>query len=106
MAWPKDRPRPKGGRRPGTQNKTTIEVQTWARGIAQDDRVRARVLQALLTSEPLNVPLLALVLAYGYGKPKDSLALTGSGGGPLQIVIQRRALVEEPGEYLEIPRIA
>ena len=106
MAWPKGKPRPKGGRPPGTKNKITVEVQTWARGIAQDDRVRDRVLQALLTSEPLNVPLLALVLAYGYGKPKDSLALTGGEGGPLQIVIQRRALVEEPGEYLEIPRIA
>jgi hypothetical protein len=75
MAWPKGKPRPPGaGRKKGTQNKTTRDVQEWARSILEDPKVRDKTLRNAQAGR-LAPAILIELMHYGYGKPKDTLAL-------------------------------
>jgi predicted nucleotidyltransferase len=68
-----------GGRRPGSRNKLTRDVQAFV------DQIFKRIdpidkLESLLASESEKVQagVMIRLLEYRYGKPKESIELTGS----------------------------
>lgn len=89
MPFVKNQPRPaNAGRKVGSRNKLTLDVQTFV------DRVFAKVdpiekLESLLASESEKVQagVILRLLEYRYGKPKESLEVTGTIG--LAEVIER-----------------
>ena len=76
------------GRPKGARNKVTIEVQAAAAELVDDPEYRAQLKIRLLTGT-LAPGLEALLWHYAKGKPKDELAVTGSEGGPLEIIIRK-----------------
>ena len=90
MAWPKGKPRPPGaGRQAGTPNKVTAEVKEWARRILEDPDVQGMMLRTMRTF-PTNVGLLIVLMHYAYGKPKESVELSGPEKKPMQFFFGRR----------------
>jgi len=75
MPAPKGRPKPPGsGRQKGTPNKVTRDVQEWARSIVEDPKGVAKTVQ-LYQQGRLAPAIVIELLHYGYGKPKDTLAI-------------------------------
>jgi len=59
------------GRPKGSRNKTTAAVRDWATGIVEDPEVQARLL-ADARAGTLHPSVLTLLLAYAYGKPRET----------------------------------
>lgn len=79
MAWPKGKKRgaraPAAGRRAGTPNKRTVEIETYAKTIVENDKVRQMMLlQAQNGSLPPGV--VQMLFYYAYGKPKETVDVT------------------------------
>ena len=77
-------PRPKGsakppgsGRKAGTPNKRTQDAQAVARAIVDDPEVQALWLQQARTGD-LSPTFLQLLCYYAWGKPKETVELSGS----------------------------
>jgi hypothetical protein len=80
----KGQPRPaKAGRRAGTPNKATFEIQ-------QACREHGPVMIARLVRMANNpdghvaIGAIKLLFAYGYGRPRERVVLTGMEGAPLE----------------------
>jgi hypothetical protein len=78
-ALTRHRGRPKGtpktgGRQPGSPNKVTVEVRTWARGVVEDPEVHAKTLEMARTGR-LAPAILIELLHYADGKPKETTDL-------------------------------
>jgi hypothetical protein len=84
-----DTPSPRrGGRAPGVQNRATRAVRDVLNAFAagrQDKHLKR--LHDLTTSKDDHVALkaLTLTLAYRFGRPAETLALTGADGGPVEV---------------------
>jgi len=80
----KGKPRPlQAGRRKGTLNKTTVKI----REAAQRHGSAALVRLVELSKDPdgrIAVKAIELILAYGYGKPREHVELTGAENAPLE----------------------
>lgn len=63
-----------GGRKAGTPNKATTDVREAMRAFLDDPIGQAKLLEQYQAGE-LNPATLALFYYYGYGKPKDTLAI-------------------------------
>lgn len=86
----KKRGRPKGlpktgGRQKGAVNKVTREVRDWARGILEDPEVQARTLRQAQEGK-LAPAVFNELLHYAYGKPKDTVEVSGPHGSPLAAI--------------------
>jgi hypothetical protein len=76
MPWPKGKPRPaNSGRKAGTPNKRTAEVEAWARGVLEDPAVRTMIVTQLKNGSLLP-PTVALLFYYAYGKPVECVEST------------------------------
>jgi hypothetical protein len=79
-----------GGRPKGAKNRSTRDLRAvldaLARGPKHTDLHAQRLHQLTLSSdEHVAVKALNTVLAYRYGKPKESVELTGAEGGPVVV---------------------
>jgi hypothetical protein len=72
----------RAGRPKGRENNATLEAREFCRNLlaspAYQDNLRKR-----LEAGKLAPAVEALMWAYGYGKPKDQLEVTGKDGAPL-----------------------
>ncbi|SVE10207.1 uncharacterized protein METZ01_LOCUS463061 [marine metagenome] len=59
------------GRPKGSRNKTSHAVRDWATGIVEDPTVQARLL-ADARAGKLHPSVMTALLAYAYGKPRDT----------------------------------
>lgn len=66
-----------GGRKKGTPNKVTVEVKDVCRRLVEDPEYLAS-LQTRLKAGTMQSGLESMIWAYAYGKPKESLELSGS----------------------------
>ncbi len=73
-----------GGRRAGTPNRGSMQVDARCRAMIEDPAYQA-TFQARLHSGKLPPPLEALAWHYAYGKPHERMEVTGLGGGPLVV---------------------
>ncbi|HMF11591.1 MAG TPA: DUF5681 domain-containing protein [Gemmataceae bacterium] len=82
------------GRPKGTRNKVTVDAQQTAAALVDDPIYRAKLARDLRGRKV--PPLIEQMLwHYAKGKPKDELQVTGSEGGPLEIVIRKPWAVNE-----------
>lgn len=71
MAWPKGTPRPpNAGRRSGTKNKRTVEIETYAKSIIEDPKVQQMML-AQARKGLLPPGVVQMLFYYAYGKPTE-----------------------------------
>lgn len=73
-----------GGRRKGTPNKSTGAVADRCRQLIESKAYQAFFKQRLERGE-LPPAVEAMTWHYAYGKPKESLELTGAEGGPVRV---------------------
>ena len=78
-------PKKRGGRRPGQRNKATLEIQAAAKVYA-GDAIRALVYVARKgKSEAARVSAATVLLERGYGRPRQSVEMSGPNGQPIQV---------------------
>lgn len=73
-----------GGRRPGSSNKNTPEVQLECQKLVADKDYR-KSFKTRLEGGTLPAPLEAMVWHYAHGKPAEHLEVGGEGGGPVRV---------------------
>lgn len=73
-----------GGRRKGTPNKSTGAVADRCRQLIESIEYQAFFRQRLLAGD-LPPAVEAMTWHYAYGKPKESLELSGADGGPVKV---------------------
>ncbi len=73
-----------GGRRTGTKNKATLEVQAFCRGLVEDEEYRKYFDHRFKVGQ-LPPQLEQLVWHYAYGKPIERQEISGPGGGPIEV---------------------
>jgi uncharacterized protein YggU (UPF0235/DUF167 family) len=82
----------KGGGRPkGIPNKTTTAVRELAQSLVNDDAYLAK-LKAQLRAGKANPAVVTMLWAYAFGKPKETVEITGENGGPISVI--RRVIVD------------
>ena len=87
--------RPGAGRPKGRKDAKTLEIEEAAKEYA-GDALRALVKVATKgKSEGSRVAAAVALLDRGYGKPRQALEHSGSGGGPLELTVIRR--IVRPG---------
>jgi len=80
--------RPAGaGRKPGQQNRTTLQIRALAQRLLTD-REYQKNLRASLRNLTLDPGLIRMLYHYGYGKPIDTLEISGRNGGPIEGAVQ------------------
>jgi hypothetical protein len=79
------------GRKPGVPNKVTQEVRDLAESLINDDAYLAK-LRAQLRAGKCNPAVVTMLWHYRYGKPKDTVEITGENGGPISVI--RRVIVD------------
>ena len=79
--------RPGSGRKPGSHNKATAEVQELARSYAPAALKEAARLAKEAVSEAARISAINTILDRAYGKPPQALEHSGAGGAPFQVVI-------------------
>ncbi len=81
------------GRKKGSKNKATVEVKEMARRLIEDPAYQAQLRERLLKGTlPGNME--ALLWAYGYGKPRDTV--------DLNVSAERKTLIIVP--HLNVPQ--
>lgn len=76
----------KSGRKKGSLNKTTLKIRAFAAKLCPEMlRILAKMARSEKTAEPVRKDCSALVLAYGVGKPKEMVELSGPDGGPIPV---------------------
>jgi hypothetical protein len=79
------------GRKPGVPNKVTREVRDLAEALISNDAYLATLRRKLLAGK-CNPQIEAMLWHYRYGKPKDTVEITGENGGPISVI--RRVIVD------------
>lgn len=80
----KGKPRPpQAGRRKGTLNKTTVKIREAAQRHGAAALVRLVELSKDLDGR-IAVKAIEIILAYGYGKPRERVELMGAESAPLE----------------------
>lgn len=86
--------KPGPGRPKGLPNKATQEMQAFARKVTLNDP--KWVASAIERMEAGKAPHIeTYLLQMGYGKPKETVELTGADGGPVQTVDMSKLSVKE-----------
>lgn len=70
-----------GGRKKGSPNKATVEVRAAARLLVEDPGYRTSLAVRLKLGEA--GPMETLLWQYAYGKPKETVEVTGTDGAPI-----------------------
>lgn len=73
-----------GGRTKGTPNKSTTDVAAVARELLDDADYR-QMFKTRLKAGDLAPAVESMLWHYAYGKPPDSLHVSGEGGGPVLV---------------------
>lgn len=77
--------RPNAGRKPKAQEQDALKLMTSAWPMAR----RRKAIKALAdAAEKGNVKAVGLLMAYAYGKPKETHQHTGEDGGPLKVIVE------------------
>lgn len=76
---------PRAGRPLGAVGKITREVREIAGNLVEDPEYVASLRARLLTGE-LAPPIEQMLWYYRYGKPKETVELSGADGGPMQVL--------------------
>lgn len=76
---------PRAGRPLGAVGKITKEVREIAGNLVEDPEYVA-ALRVRLVEGTLAPPVEQMLWHYRYGKPKETVELTGAGGGPMQVL--------------------
>lgn len=86
MAWPKGKPRPAGaGRKKGTLNKRTVEIQERSRELLESEEYQNSLLERVVAGKATHMePILHY---YAYGKPPETVRMGGENGGPVGIKV-------------------
>ena len=77
------------GRPKGRKDDKTLEAEAFSRSILSDDLYRADLLSRAQTGR-LAPATETMLWAYGWGKPKERVELTGENSGPLQVLFGGR----------------
>jgi hypothetical protein len=72
----------RAGRPKGRLNNATLEVREFCRNLLASPAYQANLKKRLETGK-LAPAIEALIFAYGHGKPKDTVEVTGKDGAPL-----------------------
>jgi|CXWL01.1.fsa_nt_gi hypothetical protein len=72
MAFHKGKPKT-GGRKPGTPNKTTVEVKEFARSILEGPLYQKRLRDRVMQGKAPQIEV--LLFHYAYGKPKEHFSV-------------------------------
>ena len=84
--------RPGAGRPPGAKSAKTLEIESAARKYA-GDALKALVHVALKgEAEGSRVAAATALLDRGYGRPRQSVELSGNGGGPLAVSVTHEVI--------------
>jgi hypothetical protein len=79
-----------GGRKAGTPNRATAEIKALARQHAPAAVAELARLATSAKSEQAKVAAIKELLDRGYGKSRQSMEVSGSGGIPVEIVSKRQ----------------
>ena len=89
MGYPKGKGKsPGSGRKKGSRNKRTVDVEAYARRIVEDPEVQAMMLKQAQQGT-LPAPLMQMLYAYSFGKAVDRVEVSGDQDKPLRVVIRR-----------------
>ena len=72
------------GRPKGVPNKVTVEIREAARAFVNDEEGQRKLLEQYRRGK-LNPAILQMFYGYGWGKPKETLAVEGMEAAPLVI---------------------
>lgn len=86
--------KPGPGRPKGLLNKTTQAAQDFARGIVESADYRA-ALQAKVRAGTLAPAVESMLWHYAYGKPKESIEISGDQAKPLRVMFGGRHRPDE-----------
>lgn len=81
--------KPGPGRPKGRLNNATVQAQEFARGIVSSPAYRKRLLERV-KGGTLPPAVESMLWHYAWGKPKETVELTGEDGGPLSVVFGGR----------------
>ena len=77
--------RPDGaGRKAGQKNRATLDIQQYARSIIEDPLVKTKLLEMAQRGK-LHPALYREFMHYAYGRPVETVELTGADGGAIRI---------------------
>jgi hypothetical protein len=94
MPFQKGKPRPaNAGRKKGSENKITAEVKAICLAMVSKPDYLTE-LEVRLREGKLPPPIEKMLWEYAYGKPKETLELTGAEGGPIQVTKIERVIVD------------
>ena len=79
----------KAGRPKGSKNRQTLEAEAFARGIVESSAYRAS-LEARVEAGSLPPGVETMLWHYAYGKPKESLEVSGDADAPLRVIFGGR----------------
>ena len=77
-----------GGRQPGSSNKATVEAKAACAALVDDPAYRAALAERLRAGK-LAPAVECMLWHYAKGKPTEPVAVAGSDGGPLEIVVRK-----------------
>jgi hypothetical protein len=75
---------PGRGRPKGALNKATRDIKDIARGLLSNEEYQRNLVKRLTRGTA--GPVESLLYQYAFGKPKDTVELSGPNGGPLQAI--------------------
>jgi hypothetical protein len=76
-----------GGRQPGSLNRATAEAKPACAALVDDPAYRQALNDRLRTGQL--APAECMLWYYAKGKPTEHMAVTGTEGGPLEIVVRK-----------------
>jgi hypothetical protein len=80
-------PGPGPGRPKGVPNKAARDIKEMARGLLSGEEYQRNLVRRL--NRGTAGPVETLLYQYAFGKPKDTVELSGPDGGPLQAIAWR-----------------
>jgi hypothetical protein len=79
---------PNAGRKVGTKNRRTQEIEEFARSIIEHPDVQLKLLDDALAGT-LPPAVMQMLFYYAYGKPVERIEHSGNAQKPLQVILHR-----------------
>lgn len=94
-----------GGRQKGTVNKATAEVQKLCRRMVENSKYLTGIRKRLREGD-LHPGVETMLWHYAYGKPKETVEVSGADGGPIETISLLELAKALPTDQLEVMKAA